>query len=164
MEIPQFITWDSMDHVDPNDPDAKAWRRTHTRLHHKVDLHLIQRWCYPCFCHFRFWVLCTLTNILLVWLQWSCCIMLLSTQNSIQIRIDIVFHHREVKIKDFVPGPFCQSAFPAHTRACNQRGLKGGKEKHWEKQKQKKDFFRRVHNYVHLAWKRWLRGMALLRS
>ena len=31
-----------MDHVDPNDPDPEAGRRTHTRLHHKVDLHLIQ--------------------------------------------------------------------------------------------------------------------------
>ena len=31
-----------MDHVDPNDPDPEAGRRTHTRLHHKIDLHLIQ--------------------------------------------------------------------------------------------------------------------------
>ena len=33
-------TWDSVDHVDSDDPYPKAGRRTQTSLHHKVDFHL----------------------------------------------------------------------------------------------------------------------------
>ena len=33
-------TWDSVDHVDPDDPNPEAWRRTQASLHHKVDFHL----------------------------------------------------------------------------------------------------------------------------
>ena len=35
------LVGDSVDHVDPDDPDAKAGRRTQTGFHHEVNLHLI---------------------------------------------------------------------------------------------------------------------------
>merc|ERR1719234_1213057 len=41
LHIDVQLVWDSVDHVDPNDPDAKARRRTHTSLHHKVHLHQV---------------------------------------------------------------------------------------------------------------------------
>ena len=107
------LVGDSVDHVDPDDPDAKAGRRTQTGFHHEVNLHLI------------IFVIHTsdlvYSNFCIIWL-------LLWISNAIHAVSCSLYNlydwHENGSRQYFLPGPFCQSAFPARTRACNRRRWK----------------------------------------